>query len=93
MDDNEKEKFFGLNEKEEEEEESDFSESEAIYENRSCLLQLLSLNSEKKLLAILRKKGDKRSLFSSHLTKTIFSRKVLLLRTFVSCAILTLLVD
>ena len=46
MDDNEKEKFFGLNEKEEEEE-SDFSESEAINENRSCLLQLLSLNSEK----------------------------------------------
>ena len=46
MDDNEKEKFFGLNEKEEEEE-SGFSESEAINENRSCLLQLLSLNSEK----------------------------------------------
>ena len=78
MDDNEKEKFFGLNEKEEEEE-SDFSESEAINENRSCLLQLLSLNSEKILfLVILRKKGDKRSLFSSHLTKTIFSREVLL---------------
>ena len=77
MDDNEKEKFFGLNEKEEEEE-SGFSESEAINENRSCLLQLLSLNSEKPFLAILRKKGDKRSLFSSHLTKTIFSREVLL---------------
>ena len=46
MDDNEKEKFFGLNEKEEEEE-SGFSESEAINENRSCPLQLLSLNSEK----------------------------------------------
>ena len=39
MDDNEKEKFFGSNEKEEEEE-SGFSESEAINENRSCLLQL-----------------------------------------------------
>ena len=80
MDDNEKEKFFGLNEKEEEE--SDFSESEAINENRSCLLQLMSLNSEKTFLAILRKKGDKRSLFSSHLAKTIFSRKMFVTEDF-----------